>query len=339
MLNVLTTLRLMTILLSFIAWMSPAPAFASANDLFKVAVDYLYDGNGEMAVETLEKMLPSGDAKAESLLGVLLVEGVFVEKNLKRGLELLRSAAKKGDPEAQYRLFITYASGDIGLPITTEIIDFLISSASQNHPRSQLYLSYDRLAGEYLQRNVDKAKYWADMAVQNGEPLAKEVQFLLSSSFFQSGSKSRDKEIAFKALKTISDEGFTIVSFLLGLSYYQGLGVNKNDDEAFKWFSVAAYRGDKKSIKYRDLVMKKLNKNSGEADEWLVNLASNSDTYYGKTARWCAENASGDIDCLKRSFANYFDCTAPYFPGYFKNFSDSKGYSQCRSYYYRTAKK
>jgi TPR repeat protein len=48
---------------------------------------------------------------------------------------------------------------------------------------------------------------------------------------------------AFEILKPLAIAGDPRAQYYLGEMYYQGQGVSKNHDEAFKWFSKAAEQG------------------------------------------------------------------------------------------------
>ncbi|QDO95648.1 sel1 repeat family protein [Formosa sediminum] len=66
-------------------------------------------------------------------------------------------------------------------------------------------------------------------------------------AYFESGIKAveaNDMPLAFKEFLAAANEGHDFAQFNVGLMYEQGLGVNKNPNEAFLWYEKSANQGN-----------------------------------------------------------------------------------------------
>ena len=105
--------------------------------------------------------------------------------------------------------------------------------------------------------------YARALAIENGQGQASDVlkaleaykrlavmghaksQFRLGFIYFDSVMK--DVQLAHSWWKRAADNGHVGAQFNLGLMYERGIGVPKDDMEAFRWFKEAAMRGDKQA--------------------------------------------------------------------------------------------
>ena len=104
----------------------------AAEDNFNQAVRCLYNQEYEDAVKHMEMAAFLGNADALNYMGRFLFDGVLCEKDLDKAVENWKMAARKDHPEACYNLAVCYENG---------------TSMRKNH---------------------DKAKSWAEKAVNLG---------------------------------------------------------------------------------------------------------------------------------------------------------------------------
>ena len=81
-----------------------------------------------------------------------------------------------------------------------------------------------------------------------------------------------------------AEKGYAIAQFSLGLSYRLGRGFEKNDEEAFKWFSLAAEQGHEQSLYWVGMHLKEgrgVEKNEEKAQKYfkLAYLNSKKDFF------------------------------------------------------------
>jgi TPR repeat protein len=97
-------------------------------------------------------------------LGVLYQQGLGTLKNIERAMNMYRSAALLGHPEAQYNLGIAYAEG-IGVPYSIEsAVHYFEQSAVTGVPESAYNLGLIYENGLTGQKDNNKALFWYNLA-------------------------------------------------------------------------------------------------------------------------------------------------------------------------------
>ena len=115
----------------------------------------------------------------------------------------------------------------------------LIERANQKIPNDQynLGLLYER-GSMTLEKDGEKAKKLFEEAADQGHPLAKKKLKELGQA------PAEEQTPAFARLRARAKEGDPDAQYNLGRIYEEGLrGVEKNDEEAKKWFTKAADQG------------------------------------------------------------------------------------------------
>jgi TPR repeat protein len=97
---------------------------------------------------------------------------------------------------------------------------------------------------------------------------------LLGSWFAQTPAAAQTKDAASfdRHLRGLADKGDADSQYKLGTSYDEGLGVSKDNAEAFKWFHLAAEQGHAHSqFRVGDMYMSSegVAKNESEAARWF----------------------------------------------------------------------
>ena len=70
--------------------------------------------------------------------------------------------------------------------------------------------------------------------------------------------EARDWEAALRLVKPLAEQGHAEAQFNLGYMYTLGNGVAQDDEEALKWYLLAAEQGSEEAIKYRDIAESKM---------------------------------------------------------------------------------
>lgn len=94
-------------------------------------------------------------------------------------------------------------------------------------------------------------------AAQSGDVIA---QFKLAAMYYEGKGLQRNNEEAAKWYRKAAEQDHVEAQFLLGIMYERGDGVQRNDDLAYKWISLAAQQGHPRA---RTLL---------ESDKWLLYL-------------------------------------------------------------------
>jgi len=117
----------------------------------------------------IQKRVDAGDAKAMQLLGERYFFGLHgIQKDEVRGIELLKGAANRGSPEAQFNVGVAYASGELLEKDETKAVYLFEIAAKAGHPYARLNLGLI----ESTKRNYDRALKHLVIAAKMGEEVS-----------------------------------------------------------------------------------------------------------------------------------------------------------------------
>lgn len=151
---------------------------------------------------TLEEAVATGDPVAEFQMGMVRLN----EGKTDEAIALIRKAATKGQPAAQYRLAKFYETGE-GVTRDAEMARQLTERAARSGNRIAMH---------------DLALYYAE----------------------GKGDVTEDISTAGKWFEKAAERGVVDSQFNLGVLYESGQGLPKNIQEAFFWYSIASKQGD-----------------------------------------------------------------------------------------------
>jgi hypothetical protein len=159
-------------------------------------------------LEELEKAAQSGDAEAQTQLGLLMATGEHVEPDMEGAHSWFLKAAQLGEVTAMFNLGIMFEKG----------------------------LGADADPGE--------AALWYWQAAEQGDTGAKMKlgSMLLMGRGFAEGSSVT------KAIEASAEKGYPYAQSFLAKLYLDGLGLEQSDELAEKWFQLAAKQGDESAI-------------------------------------------------------------------------------------------
>jgi TPR repeat protein len=157
-------------------WRPPEVATAEAEQL-------IASGDVAAAVPLLERAGRNWYPDADLRLGLVLLSGEGIERDVDRAIHHLRRAArpnwmrvlhKRGHPEAQHALAEIYRSKDVG-PLDPEAAYRLHRSAARaGHEGSQLALARHYADGEGVRSAPENALHWAIVATTAGDPAVRD---------------------------------------------------------------------------------------------------------------------------------------------------------------------
>jgi uncharacterized protein len=156
-------------------------------------------------------------------------------------MDKLRKAAEAGNTLAQYELYLQYTSSIGHLPRNeAEGQKWLRKSAEGGNPEAQQVLASS------ISDPGEKAK-WTNKAAAQTKVDAQ--AYLNQLSLKDTGTDTpKDPAQAIKYwTKSAEEQHDTRAFYNLGLSYYKGLGVEKNDVTAYMWIAIAVAHFDWKS--------------------------------------------------------------------------------------------
>ena len=330
---------------ALLAWLCLCGGPARAD--FQKAASAFEAGNFDVAADELSQDAAAGDPRAQAFLGYLLMAVPNAKLDLKKGLNLLISAAEAGEPEAEFDLATLYVEGvrasDRILLETSEYraLEHFEKAASQGIAEAHFFVGV-------LLRDVHDGGIGLSRVAVDELTKARDGGFLGARGaliIYEAASNSplTDRQKLDLLLKYQSD-GYAQELYALGFFYEEGRGTAANPMEALKWFILADYLGDDRAMEKLNGLSSRLSEPERRfaresADRWLTDTARSTTGYYPIAARWCLESEPGALQCLKHAVSDHIGCRPPYFPPFFENYYASKAYDNCRRYFLEHPKK
>lgn len=175
--------------------------------------------------------------RAKFLLGMAYREGILIEQDLIKAMDLFIEAANDGFAPAQYALSSMYYRGEDGHQSFEKAFKWKVKASVDENPNVWESLAFLYRAGLGCQRDLNKALDCYNHAIELGDTssysVVAEIHSILSSSA---------ESVEF--YKKSADYGYTFSAFELGMLYKEGSSTfEPNYENAAKYFSQAAEAG------------------------------------------------------------------------------------------------
>ena len=152
----------------------------------------------------------------------------------------VKAEAEKGDALAQFRVALMLANGFGTTQNLPEAVEWYRRAAAKELPEAQFALGVCYGTGKGVEKDPKEATEWFRKAAAKELP---EAQFALGVCYYNDEKYKEAVEWFHRA----ADQGHTEAQFKLGECFANGKGVEKNLDEAAKWYRRAAKSGDKRA--------------------------------------------------------------------------------------------
>ncbi|MDE6110950.1 MAG: sel1 repeat family protein, partial [Eubacterium sp.] len=170
-----------------------------------------------------------------------------VQRNLSLAFEWYKKAAHKGYKRSQYNLAILYGTGIDGVIEKDENKAFKLylesASGEDGIPEAMNMVGrfYENGWGN-VEKDINEAFNWYKKSADKGYAPA---QWNLALLFDSKKSPYFDRKMASKYLELAAEQGHIDASFLTGIYYYNGYGMDKPDiEKASFWFTKASEQGN-----------------------------------------------------------------------------------------------
>ena len=189
----------------------------------------------------IQKAANKKHPKAQTLLGLMYLEGKATEINYKKALLLFRKAAAEDEEEAAVQLGLAYVKGTGVEQDYREALKWFYISSKNNYPQGLHNLGYMYYTGTGVTKN-----------------------YYIAHIYFKEAAK----------------KGLMNSVMNLGVMYADGQGVKKNLVESYKWFYIANVYGMDNADKAISMVEKDLSKEhiinaKNSAIEWIDTYEAN----------------------------------------------------------------
>lgn len=151
-----------------------------------------------------------GFSGAKIELGKLVARDIIKAPSLEDEVEWLKEAIADGDLHAGFRLGNYYLDGHGDIePDVKEAVRLFLEGAERSFSDSQMTLSRLYGEGKLVEKNPEKAAYWANQALSNGNA---EAAYLHGVSLLENGSE----EEGIRNLMYAADQRYSLASDKLG---------------------------------------------------------------------------------------------------------------------------
>lgn len=209
-----------------------------------------------------------GNANAQYQLGFLYLNGEGVEKNAYEAVKWFRLAAEQGYLPAIYYLGLCYSDGEGVNQDKEESVFWLQKAAIAGYDKAQYSLALMYEEGEGVEVDFEEAEYWYSKAAEQDnedaiialgdlielqEDVERELEDEANEIIASYSIAERDYllamkteivdknyEKAFELYRQSAEQGSAKAKYSLWTCYSEGIGVAKNEDEAYKWLLDAA---------------------------------------------------------------------------------------------------
>jgi TPR repeat protein len=116
----------------------------------------------------------------------------------------------------------------------------LTARADNGDVPAQRRLALAYLRGDGVEKDLDAAARWAEVAASGGDP---EAQYLFGSLNRSGTGVARDPDAAFAWFTRAASAGHLKAMHMLGIAYAEGRGTSQDESAAAAWFAKAAMQG------------------------------------------------------------------------------------------------
>jgi len=164
----------------------------------------------------------------------------IVDGNINEGIALLEESYRKGNLTAGNTLAYGYSAGWFGERDYSKHIQIIRKLVKRKHAPAMNNYAFAYEHGLGVKRNIRLALYWLIKAAEYGY-----ITALNNLAHFYLFKETIYKDIpqGLKYAVKAAECGDEEAQNALGLCYEEGLGVEKNYEETFKWFSLAVKNG------------------------------------------------------------------------------------------------
>lgn len=198
---------------------------------------------------------------------------VGIPENPVEALKLFEQAAEAGSPAGMVEMALAYETEYGGTEFDAQkAMEYMTRAAEMNYPYAQYKVASYYYYG-LTESDLNKAIEWYTRSYEQGYPFA---ALMLGDVYLYNiqGAEEPEYEKAIDYYKYAESQG--VVSEGLGICYDYGLGVEENEAEAFKYYTLAANDGYP-AAKYRLGLAYKYGRGTAvnlvEAFRWLSDAA------------------------------------------------------------------
>ncbi|CAI2164730.1 15562_t:CDS:2 [Funneliformis geosporum] len=217
--------------------------------------------------------------------------------------------SESGNKYAQYKLGLYYQNGWEIEKDETEAFKWFEKAAKQDHSDAQNYLGFFCEKGIGKQKNLKASFYWYLKSAKNGNKFA---QHNLSLYFKTIEEIEEDKIKSFELYSILAQLDDNDAQTFLGFLYKNGLGTQKDLKKSFYWYQKSAENGNELAkynlgnfYRYGWGIVEK---NENEALKWYKELAGQQNKLSIKNNELIGETAEIQTSTHIEDDEKFFNC-------------------------------
>jgi TPR repeat protein len=163
-----------------------------------------------------------GHAPSQRVLGLKLVKGDGVTKNIEEGVKFFRQAAERGDAGGNYNLGVAYELGHIPLENDADVNNLEVAiklfhlAAEKGYVHAQIKLGEMSAYGVGMAVDLDEAVKWFRLAADKGDNMS--AQYNLGLLFINEQYSGYNLGAAIDWFRLAARQGHVNAQFLCGVS-------------------------------------------------------------------------------------------------------------------------
>ena len=165
--------------------------------------------------------------------------GGRIGKGMSKTVERYHAAAERGCAAAQFELGMCYHRGEGGEKDMAQAVRWYVKAAEQGYAG----VSFHLFEYDHRAAEMEKDKEKVFRACKRNPSLCVEDSFVLGVCYHRGDGVEKDMEQAIKWYRKAAEKGYAPAQYELGECYYKGEGVEKDMWEAFEWYHLAAENG------------------------------------------------------------------------------------------------
>jgi TPR repeat protein len=197
------------------------------------------------ALALIRPLAEAGNSRAQVDLGGLYFEGYGVAKNTVEACRWFRKAADQDFVPGQFFLALCLRESAGMSHDSAEVREWLRKAADQGYAPAEVALGapFSPLSGSTATPDQVEGPRWFQKAVADGYPPALVMLGMTHAIHFW----PQEQEEAIRLFRLAAEKGDVTAEEQLGRIYSQGMGLQPDYAEAFKWDLKAAEHGDTRS--------------------------------------------------------------------------------------------
>lgn len=226
-----------------ISYLEKSAKLGNVNAQYLLGKLWLETGTNDplKAVAWIEKAADGGNASAQYALAKLYRDGIHVEKDIQKALELFTLSAEQKNEYAAYQLGrLSLRKDDIPKDITTAV-KWLTFSSDLGNQFAQYALAKLYLAGEDVPKDISKAlKLFTLSAEQKNEY----AEYQLGKLYLSEEDIPKDVDAAIHWLTASAEQGNQFAQYAIGKLYFFDGDVPRDKEKSRYWLTASAAQGN-----------------------------------------------------------------------------------------------